>query len=617
MFNSPATESSTPESARSPDLRALLVGEPEPLSAYFREFLEGFERPVALPLALYRELVLEWCHKLAGAGFGRLGLPKAMGGDPRGLFLLCENLAIFDPSLMVKFGVHVGLIQATIAKLGTQRHQRWLESTPTFDRIGCFAMTETGHGSDVRGLETVARYLPESDEFEITTPHRAARKDYIGSAALHGDFAVVFAQLEVAEQRHGVHAFLVDIRDSEGKPLRGIEIEDCGAKAGLNGVDNGRLGFAAVRIPRDNLLNRYGDVNDQGRYETTIKDDSTRFFTMLANLLAGRLMVCAATWAGARASLAIAVHYGLRRRQFGKPESLILDYQAHQKRLIPRLAQAYAVSAALDDVRQEYLTALDQDSPAGRPLETRIAALKAYCSWTALATVQTCRECCGGAAYLAENRLGAIRADLDVFTTFEGDNTVLGLLVAKNLLAEFKEESQGSFVFTAGRLVQSRWSKERTLLMRAGTESAMKTSKFQRAAFRMRRERLTFSLAQRLTQRLKEGQTVSAAFNACQDHALALAWAYASECVYDAFARQVKTRETFRPLRDLFALWTLENEAAFFLEKDLLSGSQLGTIRGLVLKLSAELRDYAEELVNYFDISDRLLGASGLLDPEA
>jgi hypothetical protein len=143
----------------------------------------------------------------------------------------------------------------------------------------------------------------------------------------------------------------------------------------------------------------------------------------------------------------------------------------------------------------------------------------------------------------------------------------------------------------------------------------MRTSKFQGAAFRMRRERLTISLAQRLTHRLKEGDSVATAFNSCQDHALSLASAYATECVYEAFARQVKTHESFRPLRDLFALWTLENEAAFFLEKDLLSSSQIGTIRGLVLKLSAELRDYAEELVNYFDISDRLLGAPGLLDP--
>jgi acyl-CoA oxidase len=414
-----------------------------------------------------------------------------------------------------------------------------------------------------------------------------------------------------------VHAFLVNIRDADGQPLQGVEIEDCGAKAGLNGVDNGRLSFASVRVPRENLLNRFGDVTADGRYETSIRDDSVRFFTMLANLLAGRLMVCAATWAMGRASLAIAVHYALRRRQFGKPETLLLDYQAHQKRLLPRVAQAYAVKAVVDSLRLEYLETLREQRPAGRALETRIAALKAYCSWTALETVQTCRECCGGAGFLAENRLGLMRADLDVFTTFEGDNTVLGLLVARNLLAELKEGSQGSLVATAGRVVKTRLSKTRTLLARAGTEKALRTSKFQKAAFRLRRERLTVSLALRLAQHAKESGSLTTAFNQCQDHALALASAYATEIVYDAFAASVKNQASFRPLRDLFALWTLLNESSFFLEKDLLSGAQVGIIRELVLKLCAELRDYAEELVNYFDISDRLLGAPGLLDPVA
>lgn len=595
------------------DLAALLAQEPAVISAHFREVLEGFERPLGASMDQHRQAVLDWCRRLAEKGYGHLGLPAEMGGNPFGLFLLCESLALFDGSLMVKFGVHAGLIQATIARLGTQRHRHWLSRTPTFERIGCFAMTETAHGSDVRGLETTATYLPESREFEISTPHRGARKDYIGSAACHGHFAVVFAQLLLAGKGHGVHAFLVEIRDEAGQTRAGVEIEDCGPKAGLHGVDNGRLSFQRVRIPRENLLNRFAEVTADGRYETSIADESTRFFTMLSNLLAGRLMVCAATWAGARSALAIAVHYALRRRQFG--DTLLLDFQAHQKRLLPRVAQAYAVEAALAGVRQEYLLTLQEGSPAGRGLETRIAALKAYCSWTALSAVQTCRECCGGAAYLAENRLGVIRADLDVFTTFEGDNTVLGLLVARNLLAELKEETHGSRVAAAGKVVRTRWSKARTVLLRATTEKAMRTSKFQAALFRLRRERLAVSLGQRVAALAKETGSFAKAFNACQDHALALASAYATELIYNAFAARVKEQASFRPLRDLFALWTLESEASFFLEKELLSPGQLDIARALVLKLAAELRDYAEELVNYFDISDRLLGAPGLLDP--
>lgn len=576
--------------------------------APYREFLlaSEFERQPEADLEQMRERTLGWCRRLAEEGYGRLGLPSEMGGDPAELFSLCQALALFDLGLMVKFGVHAGLVQATIARLGTKKHRSWLEKTPSFERIGCFAMTETAHGSDVHSLETLASFDPENGDFVLHTPHPGARKDYIGSAARDGHFAIVFAQLEVASERHGVHAFLVEIRDLDGQVRPGISIEDCGAKAGLNGVDNGRLSFSQVRVPRDNLLDRFGGVSAEGSYRSELASESARFFATLASLLAGRLIVCGATWAAARSALAIAVAYGERRRQFGVP---LLDYQAHQKRLVPRLAQAYAMAASLEQVRREYLAGLASDEPIERGLQTRIAALKAYSSWSANEAVGLCRECCGGAGYLWENRLGALKADLDIFTTFEGDNTVLYLLVAKNLLAQFQEKAASAVV----SLVAGKGARSRALLKRAGSGD-LRTVAFQRVAFRARRKRLTVSLVGRVAKGMGAGNSAEEAFNGCQVHALALACAYAQEVVFEAFAQLVEQRDSYAPLRDLYALWTLEGEAAYYLEKGLLSGRQVSQIRKAVLALCLELRDYAPELVNGFDIPDQLLGAPGLIE---
>lgn len=576
--------------------------------APYREFLLApeFERQPEGDLEGARERTLGWCRRLAEEGYGRLGLPREMGGDPAELFSLCQALALFDLGLMVKFGVHAGLVQATIARLGTAKHWVWLEKTPSFEKIGCFAMTETAHGSDVRSLETLASFDPEDGDFVLHTPHPGARKDYIGSAARDGHFAIVFAQLEVGSERHGVHAFLVEIREPDGQVRPGITIEDCGAKAGLNGVDNGRLCFSQVRVPRDNLLDRFGGVSAEGSYHSELASESARFFATLASLLAGRLIVCGATWAAARSALAIAVAYGERRRQFGVP---LLDYQAHQKRLIPRLAQAYAMAASLEQVRGEYLTGLASDEPIERGLQTRIAALKAYSSWSANETVTLCRECCGGAGYLWENRLGGLKADLDIFTTFEGDNTVLYLLVAKNLLAQFQTKAASAVV----SLVTGKGARSRALLKRAGSGD-LRTVAFQRVAFRARRKRLTVSLAGRVAKGMGAGKSAEEAFNACQAHALGLARAYAQEVVFEAFAQLVEQRDSYAPLRDLYALWTLEGEAAYYLEKGLLSGRQVSQIRKSVLALCLELRDYAPELVNGFDIPDQLLGAPGLIE---
>src|SRR5690606_13505885 len=117
---------------------------------------------------------------------------------------------------------------------------------------------------------TTATYDASTGEFEIHTPSDSAQKNYIGNAAVHGQLAVVFAQLVVGGEVQGVHALLAPIRDAKGATMPGVRIEDCGPKLGLNGVDNGRIWFDHVRVPRENLLNRYADVTPDGSYVSPI-----------------------------------------------------------------------------------------------------------------------------------------------------------------------------------------------------------------------------------------------------------------------------------------------------------------------------------------------------------
>jgi acyl-CoA oxidase len=269
------------------------------------------------------------------------GFPIAYGGsaDPGGSVVAAEMLAQIDLSLMVKAGVQWGLFGGAVVALGTRRHHdAYLRDIISADLLGCFAMTETGHGSDVQQLRTTCTYDPDTETFDLHTPHEAARKDYIGNAARDGRMAVVFAQLSTGGRQYGVHAWLVPIRDEQGRPMPGVTIGDDGAKAGLIGVDNGRLSFDHVPVPRDMLLDRYGQVAPDGTYTSSIENDVRRFFTMLGTLVRGRVVVGGSASAATKSALTIAVRYGDIRRQFtapGEPREIVLnDYLAHQRILL-------------------------------------------------------------------------------------------------------------------------------------------------------------------------------------------------------------------------------------------------------------------------------------------
>src|SRR5690606_28890134 len=212
-----------------------------------------------------------------------------------------------------------------------------------------------------------------------------------------------------------------------------------------NGVDNGRLTFDHVRVPREALLNRFGDVSEDGTYTSSIANETRRFFTMLGTLVRGRISVAGGACTATQKALALAIRYGAIRRQFADPatgeEVVVLDYLVHQRKLLPALATTYALHFAqadlVSDMHDLQTPGAEGDEWRQRELETRAAGIKAVATWHATATIQTCREACGGAGYLSANLLPALKADTDVFTTFEGDNTVLLQLVAKTLLSDY------------------------------------------------------------------------------------------------------------------------------------------------------------------------------------
>ena len=600
---------------------------------------EGMLREPELPMAEAREWTLRRLQELVDAGLGQAIVPPEHN-DPATLIqslIDFEIISYGDLSVAIKSGVQHGLFGGAIAGLGNaSHHERFLDDALKLRVLGCFAMTEWGHGSDVASLETTISYDPADDSFVVHSPRDSSAKTYIGNAAVHGRMAAVFGQLVVDGEQHGVHCVLVPIRDADGSVQPGVTIGDNGHKGGLLGVDNGWISFDQVRVPRDMLLDRFGSVDADGIYRSSIENPNRRFFTMLGALVRGRICIGGGAAIAARRALSIATRYGQRRTQFRHPgheeESPLLDYLAHQRKLVPAIARAYALGFAQNELIDAFARVgadADHDPREQRALETLAAGLKVLNTEFAITSIQTCREACGGVGYLSENRLTQLRADTDVFATFEGDNTVLLQLVAKGVLTNYREVWGGldrlGLVQASARLVGSSVI-ERTgagLLAERLVTSARR--KGDAAAFYDRgwhawmfeeRERHSVDA---LARRLRSASTDSfQQVNAVQDHVLFVARAHMERVVLDSFiagiaaATDPAAKQTLEELCTLFALTSMESDTGWFVAHNRMSDTRAKALRKQINQLCAELRPRAIGLVDGLGVPADWLGAAVL-----
>ncbi|MBK8701282.1 MAG: acyl-CoA dehydrogenase family protein [Saprospiraceae bacterium] len=578
-----------------------------------------FTRPEGKDKSIQRQHTLEGIKMLAGQGFGSMAYGKDYGGkeDMEAYMAVFETLCFYDLNYAVKFGVQFGLFGGTVWKLGTDlHHMRYLRDIGTGHLLGCFAMTETGHGSNVKDIETTAVYQETEKTLIIHSPTFTAGKEYIGNA-LHATMAVVFAQLMVKNINHGVHAILVPLRDEYGNTLPGITIKDCGYKMGLNGIDNGRIWFNNVSVPKENLLNRFGDITETGEYKSPIAQDNKRFFTMLGSLVGGRICVGLGALNASIASLALAVNYAHERRQFRPDEdtieTLLIDYPSHQHRLMPLLVKSLVFHNALSSLASQFVNGPESDI---RKIETKAAGLKALASWHCTRTIQECREACGGKGYLSENRFGDLKADSDIFTTFEGDNTVLLQLVAKGLLTEFNQSfnddgfrgmlrylgNKIGFTLSEINVYQSRKTRENHLL----------DDDFLSDALRYREKKQRITLAERMRKYIREKVSPHEAFLKCQVHMGEAARSYIERLAYRDMIKRIDQlnaspeKELLIKLTRFYALTIIMENRYWFLENDYMDGTKTKAIRRLYSRFMEEIKGVSKDILSAFNLPGHL-----------
>jgi len=448
----------------------------------------------------------------------------------------------------------------------------------------------------------------------------------------------VFARLKVPApdgsgtlDDHGVHAFIVPLRDDAGQQLPGIEIHDCGYKVGLNGVDNGAIRFTNVRVPRDNLLDRFASVDRSGRYSSPLSSPTKRFAVTLGELTGGRVGLTCASVGVLKGAVTIAVRYGAQRQQFGPPDAAevaVLDYPSQQLKLMPMLATAYVLHFTKNLLVDKYVEMKrTKDEALVADVHSLSAGLKAYTTHYTNAALSIARECCGGHGYAAVNRLGALRSDHDIFQTFEGDNTVLLQQVAGLLLKEYRDKFRGS-------PVAATWSYLKQVavdslppnpLVTHDTDPAhLRDPAFLTRALRHRTARLLHTLAARLRKHSRRSGEFYA-WNKCLLHVLALSRAHVESVALDAMLSAVRAcvdpdcRKALKAMADLFALQKIYDDIVFR-NDDYIAPEKAKAINRMIERLCAELRGVAVPLCDSFGLADHILRApiglsTGVHDP--
>ncbi|XP_058820231.1 peroxisomal acyl-coenzyme A oxidase 3 isoform X2 [Topomyia yanbarensis] len=347
-------------------------------------------------------------------------------------------LMAYEPSFAIKFSLGFGMFSSVIQALDVGRLAHLIEQNQRGEILGAFGLTEISHGTNAKGMRTTATYDVKNKEYVLNTPDFEAAKCWIGNLGKTCTHMICYAQLYTEDgKHHGLNAFVVPIRDPHTlNAFPGVIVGDLGEKAGLHGVDNGFVMFRNYRIPRDFLLAKTGDVNEEGVFVSPYKDESRRFGASLAALSGGRVGICGIASLYLNKAICIAIRYSASRKQFGPEDSSeelpVLEYQSQQYRLFLHLATAFTIkiftlwfSKVYGDAFLKMIMGDRTNEFIGMEIHALSSAAKPVCTWAARDGIQECREACGGHGFLKLSTLGDLRNDNDPNCTYEGENNVL------------------------------------------------------------------------------------------------------------------------------------------------------------------------------------------------
>ncbi|XP_038068854.1 peroxisomal acyl-coenzyme A oxidase 1-like [Patiria miniata] len=513
----------------------------------------------------------------------------------------------------VTFGVHDLMFVTFIDNQGTEEQKaRWLGKARNMQIMGTYAQTELGHGTYIPGLETTATYIPSTEDFVLNSPTLTSMKWWPGAMGKTSTHVILIAQLIIGGKNYGPHAFMVQLRSlKDHSVLPGRSVGAIGDKWNFGGVDNGYLSLENVRIPRKDMFMKYSQVAPDGTYS---KKGNPK--VMYTTMMVVRLKIAQECWQSLGRVLTTAIRYSAVRKQGpvdqGGPEVVILDYQTQQEKLFPGLATAYAFNAVgkrLQEVFNKVQADIEKEDFSSLPeLHALTCGLKAFTTGTAVRFVDTARFACGGHGFLLSSGLPYSYSRLSAGCTYEGENTVMMLQVARYLLkSAYAAQNGGSLASSVAYLAEDTSGQT----WPAQTETDVVNSDLLYKAYQHRAYRLVNQVGQRMAQLMGQGQSQGVAWNNSTVDLVRAAKAhmqfYTMATVFDVIkplAVDPAIQSILQTLSCLYAIYMMDQSIGDFLEDGYMNAEQAQMVHGQYLALLNAVRPEAVPLVDAFDFSD-------------
>ncbi|KAF1817301.1 acyl-CoA oxidase [Eremomyces bilateralis CBS 781.70] len=521
------------------------------------------------------------------------------------------------------YAIHTVMFMTSIREQADEeQYNEWWPRTQSWEIIGCYGQTELGHGSNVRGIETIAKYNSETKDFTIHSPTLTAAKWWNGSLGRTANHAIIVAQLLLPDRNgryksYGPHQFVAQIRDMKtNKPLEGIVIGDIGAKVGYAGMDNGYMLFKNFKIPHKALLSKYTRVTIDGTYIQPANPAivyGSMTFVRASIIMNARMTLARAT--------TIAVRYLSIRHQFvdrdepDKPERAVLDYPSVQIRILPLVAATYALhytGEAMSSLYWETRADIEKNGDLSRLAELHAASsgLKAACTIITADGSEICRRALGGHGFSGASGMIPLNTDNLDSPTVEGDSWMISQQTAAYLLKRMTSAVSGK----SSEPMDSQfiaYLKDRSSV--ANYDIYDKEEDIVRA-FKDRVSYLSYKLYERrIVQKHSWTDLMVELHRLAIVHSEAILVENFYEAVFKGNITPAVEGTAIPVLQDLFRLFsltTIDSRTTEFLLSGGLSVQQLQALTPTILELMKKIRPHAVKLVDAWSIPDYLLDSA-------